>query len=109
MCLDANRGFRTKPSFQGQPIHFKEVYMAKCHFVHARCCTPVKEAPQGYVLHREPIVGDIVYWNRNAGKAVLIKQRTIIYDENDEVISVLFKVDELPTEDESAITQILAR
>ena len=83
--------------------------MANCHFVHASCCTPIEDAPQGIFLHREPVVGDIVYWKRNNGKAVLVKSRTIIFDENDEVVSVLFKVDELPTEDGSAITQILAR
>jgi RNA binding exosome subunit len=38
-----------------------------------------------------------------------VKQRTIIFDENDDVISVLFKVDELPAEEEEAITGVLAR
>jgi hypothetical protein len=88
---------------------YSEVSLANCHFVHAACCTPIQDAPQGIFLHREPNVGDVVYWSRNKGKAVLVKQRTIIFDENDDVISVLFKVDELPAEEEEAITGVLAR
>ncbi|MHC8314379.1 hypothetical protein [Pseudomonas sp. LB3P31] len=82
--------------------------MAKCHFVHTACCTPVKYAPQGTFLDREPIVGDIVYWPRHEGKAVLITQRTIIFDESDKVISVMFKVDELPAEGQGAAIRAFA-
>jgi hypothetical protein len=83
--------------------------MARCHFVHAAWCTPVAYAPQGIDLHMEPIAGDVVYWVKNEGKAVLITQRTLIFDEDHQSVSVLFKVNELPAIEQEGITQQLTR